>query len=130
MAMGYQQGTLMPVQNVVTRPKGFEGNMSTSTLHLTADERFLYVSNRQKDGNSAIVGFKVDPKDGSLDLIGHTPCETVPRAFCLDQKGKYVYVAGQLDDKLGVYAIDQGTGELRKIEQHEVGKRPMWIRTQ
>ena len=120
-------GTLEPIQNIVTRPEGFGGRMSTADLHLTPDAKLLYISNRNKDGNSSIAGFRVDVTTGRLKLIGHTPCETVPRSFCIDRTGKFIYVAGQIDNRLGVYLIDQKTGKLTKVEQLEVGKRPMWV---
>ena len=121
------KGTLKPIQNIVTKPDDFEGRMSTATLHLTPDARYLYVSNRNKDGHSSIVGFRVNSEDGRLTMIDQTPCENVPRSFCMDRTGKFIYVAGQIDNRLGVYSIDQATGKLTKVEQHQVGKRPSWV---
>ncbi len=131
-----EKGTLEPIQNIRTAPDQFEGRISTADLHITPNAKFLYVSNRnivdrksKPVGKSSIVGFRVDAADGRLTMIGHTPCENVPRSFCIDQTGKFVYVAGQIDNRLGVYAIDQDSGNLTKIEQHEVGKRPIWVET-
>ena len=78
-------------------------------------------------GVDSIVGFKVDEKSGRLEMIGHTACEHVPRSFTVDETGKFVYVAGQGDDKLGVYQIDTKTGKLKKITQYDVGARPSWV---
>ncbi|MEM7012058.1 MAG: beta-propeller fold lactonase family protein [Verrucomicrobiota bacterium] len=128
-----KNGKLDLVQNIVTKPEGFEGTTTTATLHLTPDNRFLYVSNRdvtdQKatKGTNSIVGFSVNAETGQLTKIGHTPCEHVPRSFCIDKSGRFVYVAGQGDGKLGVYAINNETGALTKVQQIETGARPSWV---
>lgn len=128
-----EKGTLSPFQNIVSAPEKFEGRISVADLHMTPDGNFLYISNRnilpdkKALGESSIVGFKADPETGQLTLISHTPCENLPRSFCMDKQGKYIYVAGQIENKPGVYRIDQSTGNLEKIEQHEVGNRPIWV---
>lgn len=126
-------GQLKTVQNLVTYPEGFDGVITTADLHFTPDGKFLYVSNRDitdrkaRNGNDAIVGFRCDPQSGHLTYISHTPCEHVPRSFDVDASGNFVYVAGQGDDKLGVYRIDPDSGKLSKVASFEVGARPSWV---
>ncbi|MAS95403.1 MAG: hypothetical protein CMO55_19560 [Verrucomicrobiales bacterium] len=126
-------GTLKVVQNLVTLPDGFEGMITTADLHLTPNAKYLYVSNRDltdrkaTSGESSIVGFEVDSDTGMLSMIGHFPCEHIPRSFAIDRAGEFVYVAGQMADKLGVYWIDQASGELERVEQHATGKGPNWV---
>ncbi len=128
-----KRGTLKTIQNIVSLPTGFEGRITTADLHLTRDGKYLYISNRDgtnrnaKTGRDSIVGFKVDPKTGRLSLINHNACERIPRSFCLDGTDRYVYVAGQGDDRLGAYRIDADTGKLSKVKQYEVGSRPIWV---
>ncbi len=129
-----EMGTLKSVQNIVTQPEGFDGFITTADLHVTPDSRFLYVSNRDvtkrraPTGQDSIVGFRIDRQTGHLRLIGHTPCERVPRSFTIDKLGKFVYVAGQGDARLGAYRIE-ASGKLKKIEQYEVGNGPIWVET-
>ncbi|MEM0924997.1 MAG: beta-propeller fold lactonase family protein, partial [Planctomycetota bacterium] len=129
-----ESGVLQAMQNVVTLPPGFEGTMTTADLHLTPDARFLYVSNRDVSernaatGSDSIIAFRVDAQTGTLDRIGDTPCERIPRSFTIDKLGKYLYVAGQGDGKLGVYRIES-EGQLTKVAQYAVGRRPVWIET-
>ncbi|MEM9368636.1 MAG: sulfatase-like hydrolase/transferase, partial [Planctomycetota bacterium] len=129
-----EKGILAPIQNMVTKPEGFQGTITTADLHLTPNARFLYVSNRDisqrgaPTGEDSIVGFHVDPQTGTLEQIGHTPCERVPRSFTIDKLGKFLYVAGQGDGKLGAYQIEE-SGSLTKIGQYEVGSRPIWVET-
>jgi 6-phosphogluconolactonase (cycloisomerase 2 family) len=117
---------LNPIQNIVTKPN-IDGKFSTATLRMSPNSKFLFVSNRDRGGKSSISSLKIDPGSGKLSLVGRTPCENVPRSFCLDGSGKFAFVAGQTDNRLGVYSINQSTGQLIKIQQHEVGKRPSWV---
>ena len=129
-----EKGSLVAVQNIVTQPAGFDGRITTADLHLTPNAQFLYVSNRDvtergaATGADSITGFKVDPRTGHLRLIGHYPCERVPRSFTIDKLGKFLYVAGQGDARLGAYRIEE-TGALTKAHQYAVGKAPIWIET-
>ena len=129
-----EKGQLTPMQNIVTQPKNFTGRITTADLHLTPDAKFLYLSNRDitqrhaPNGRDSIVGFSVDPQNGRLKMIGHYPCERVPRSFTIDKLGKYLYVAGQTDARLGAYRIEN-TGALKKITQYKVGHGPIWVET-
>jgi 6-phosphogluconolactonase len=129
-----EKGTLTSIQNIVTQPDGFHGRITTADLHVTPDARFLYVSNRDNSkrgsatGNDSLVGFSVDSQTGRLKMIGHYSCERVPRSFTIDKLGKFLYVAGLGDARLGAYRIEE-SGALKKIKQYEVGKGPIWIET-
>jgi len=130
-----RKGKLKTIQDIITQPEDFGGNITTADLHLTPNHKFLYVSNRDitqrnaPTGRDSIVGFRVSQKNGRLYLIGHTPCERHPRSFTIDNTGRYLYVAGQVDSKLGAYRIEPKTGKLTKIAQYEVGSRPTWVET-
>ena len=129
-----EKGRLTPMQNIVTQPKEFTGKITTADLHLTPDAKFLYLSNRditarhEPTGKDSIVAFSIDPQNGRLKKIGHYPCERVPRSFTIDKLGKFLYVAGQTDARLGAYRIEN-TGALKKITQYQVGKGPVWVET-
>jgi len=128
-----EKGIATPIQNIITKPKGFKETISTSALQMTPDGKFLYLCNRNvidkkaKTGKSSVVGFRVNSSDGTLTLISHTPCEVTPRSLSIDRTGMFLYVAGTIDSRLGVYAIEQKPGKLRKVEQHTVGRRPAWV---
>ena len=93
-------------------------------LHLTPDGKFLYASER---GTSTIAGFKVDPGNGTLALIGHTPTELQPRGFAIDSQGRYLLAVGMLSDSLTSFAIDPTSGKLSKLKQYPMGKNPNWV---
>jgi len=75
-----KMGSVLPlIQNLITFPGNWEGSITTADLHLTPDVKFFYVSHRDLTdrkavtGDSAIVGFKVDPETFLLEMIGQTP---------------------------------------------------------
>lgn len=128
-----ETGRLKPIQNIPSTPPGFTGSITTADLHLTPDARFLYVSNRDltdrkaRTGNSSIVAFAVNSETGHLSLIDHFPSEHVPRSFCIEPSGRFLYVAGQMDHILGAYRIDSQTGRLTRIAQYPTGPNPSWV---
>ncbi len=127
-----EKGDLELQHTIVTLPDGFEGSITTADLHLTPDAKFLYVSNRDltdrkaKSGRSSIVRFAIG-KEGEMSFLGHTDCEHIPRSFAIDSAGEFLYVAGQMADKLGVYRIDSRTGNLKRVQQLETELKPSWV---
>jgi len=124
-----ENGVLNLLENIVTTNDHVK-SITTADLHITPDNQFLYISNRDdKNKRDSIIGFRIDPKNGRLSLIKHFPSEHVPRSFCISQSGTYLYVAGKGDAKLGVYQIHPDTGELEKITQYKTGANPIWVTT-
>lgn len=124
-----EKGLLNLIQNIVTAKERVRG-ITTADLHVTPDNRFLYISNRDKrNEHDSIIAFKIDSETGRLSLVERFPSEHIPRSFCINQSGKFIYVAGQGDDTLGVYKIRQDNGHLTKITQYETGDHPIWVTT-
>lgn len=71
--------------------------------------------------------FSVDADDGSLTSIGRVPTEPVPRAFCIDPTGHFLYSAGLESGRLAAFRIDQLTGTLTPFDVYTVGERSMWV---
>jgi 6-phosphogluconolactonase len=91
---------------------------------VTPDGNFLYAPNR---GHNSIAGFKINPDNGYISLIGQTSTEAVPRAFTVDPQGSFLYAAGLETGKLASYKIDQETGALEAGDVYDIGKGPMWV---
>lgn len=77
-------GLLKRQQTVSALPPDFDGKPWAADLHVTPDGNFLYASERT---SSTLAGFRIDPGDGSLMPIGHTPTEKQPRGFAIDPAG-------------------------------------------
>lgn len=127
------EGKLTPMQNIVSLQPGSTARITTADLHLTPDTRFLYLSNRDgtkpapESFEDSIVAFRVDSSSGRLSLIDHYACERVPRSFAISPSGRFLFVAGQGDGKLGAYQIDAVSGALTRVAQYDVGKGANWV---
>lgn len=89
---------------------------AAGALHLSADGRFLYVSNR--GAINQLVVFAVDPSTGDLREIQRRSVEGYhPREFGIDPSGGYVLVANQMSDAIVVMQRDVDTGVLGKTVQ-------------
>lgn len=124
-----EEGLLKIIQNIVTTKENVE-SITTADLHITPNNKLLYISSRDKNNErDSIIGFKIDPQSGRLSLIQHFPSEHIPRSFCISKSGKYIYVVGQGDAKLGVYKIVATNGNLEKITQYKTSNSPIWVTT-
>src|SRR5262245_320379 len=117
-------GQLEEKQVVSALPAGFAGDPKAADLHITPDGRFLYVSVRT---SSTLAGFKVDPANGLLSLVGSVPTEQRPRGFNIDASGHYLLAVGQLSHGLSSYRIDGDSGKLTKLKEYPMGKNPNWV---
>ena len=123
-----KKGQLTNIENIMCN-KEMTGSLTTADLHLSPDNKFLYVSLRDKNNErDAILLFRIR-SNGQLQYANRFPCENIPRSFCLNKSGDYVYVAGQKANMLGVYKINKADGYLTKVTQYETGKGPVWVET-
>lgn len=119
-------GTLKLRQTVSTTPEDWDKSKgSCADIHISADGRFAYASNR---GHDSLAVFSIQPDSGELKSLGQTPTEKTPRSFCLVPGGeKYVVSAGQGSNKLIVYRRDSVSGALTPLKTYDCGKSPAWV---
>ena len=85
-------------------------------LHLSADGRFLYVSNRGTANE--IVVFGVGKDDGRLAFLQRRSVEgDHPREFALDPSDNFLLVANQKSNQIVVMRRDPRSGKLGKTVQ-------------
>ncbi len=98
------------IQDISTLPTNFSDASYCADIHLSADERFVYGSNR---GHNSIAIFERNQQDGTLRML---TTESVhgnwPRNFAIAPGGKFLLVANQKSDNITVFKIDQQTGSL------------------
>ncbi len=112
-----KSGRLKAFQNISSVPAGFTGQAGSADIHLSADGRFLYASNRGESNTIAI--YAVNPADGNLSLIGHRPTlGKGPRNFSITPDGKHLIVANQGSDEMVIFSRNMETGLLT-----DTGKR-------
>ena len=105
-----ETGEAAESQTVTTLPNGFPGRNTTAEIGVSADGRFLYVSNR---GEDTVVRFLVDPASGHLSYQHATPTGgRRPRFFAIDPAGMTLYAANQDSDDIVAFRIDPASGAL------------------
>ena len=112
-----KSGSLKAIQNISSVPEGFTGQAGSADIHLSADGRFLYASNRGESNTIAL--YAVNAADGKLSLIGHQPTlGKGPRNFSITPDGKHLIVANQVSDEMVIFNRNMETGLLT-----DTGKR-------
>ena len=107
VSINHETGTFTRIDKKSTIPKNFTEPSFCADMHLSADGKFLYGSNR---GNNSIVVFSVSD-EGKLDLIDTVSVEgDWPRNFTLSPNGQYMLVANQKSNNITVFKIDAKTG--------------------
>ena len=82
----------------------------TADVHVSADGRFLYGSNR---GHDSIAIFAIDAANGTVSPVGYESTQgKFPRNFGIDPSGTCMLAANQNTDSIVSYQIDQQSGTL------------------
>lgn len=109
-------GALLERQRLALTERKESAAKSAGALHLSADGRFLYVSNRGTA--SELVVYAVDQDSGQLSLVQRRSVEgSEPREFSLDPSGRFLLVANQKSNEIRVMRRDPRSGELGETVQ-------------
>jgi 6-phosphogluconolactonase len=104
------RGSLRELQTLSTLPERFKGRNTCADVHISADGKFLYGSNR---GHDSIALFSIDSSTGTLAAIGHESTRgKTPRNFGLDPSGSFLLAANQDTNNVVAFSVDQETGLL------------------
>ncbi|WP_460418532.1 lactonase family protein [Pseudomonas sp. microsymbiont 2] len=111
-----QDGALTERQRLSLTESKDAAAKAAGGLHLSADGRFLYVSNRGTANE--IVVYAVGKDDGRLTLLQRRSVEgDHPREFALDPDGNYLLVANQKSNQIVVMRRDPRSGKLGETVQ-------------
>jgi len=104
------RGALSPKATVSTVPADWTGTNYPADIHVAANGRTLYVSNR---GHNSIAVFSVAESTGALalDQVVSTDGDW-PRNFSLHPSGRWLLVANQRSDSVVVFGRDRDSGRL------------------
>lgn len=117
----YSNGTLDSLQSVPLVNAGVTGKIGAADIHLSADRKFLYASNRG-DFNT-ISCFSVNRTNGLLTYQSMiSSFGKAPRNFAISPDGKFVIVGNQNSDDAYVLPRDTHTGKLSPyIQKLDIG---------
>lgn len=111
-----QDGNLVERQRLPLAERQEAAAKAAGGLHLSADGRFLYVSNRGT--SNEIVAFSVGKQDGQLTLLQRRSVEgDHPREFTLDPSDNFLLVANQKSNQIVVIRRDPRSGKLGETVQ-------------
>ncbi|MDQ7947447.1 MAG: lactonase family protein [Pedobacter sp.] len=109
-AYHYHDGDLDPLQEVATAANDFKGKIDGADIHVSADGKFLYETNR---GDANTISVFAISKEG---LLSHVETLSTlgkgPRNFTIDPSGNYILVAHQYGNVV-IFNRDQATGKLK-----------------
>lgn len=104
-----KSGVFTGIDKKSTLPDGYQGPNSCADIHISADGKFLYASNR---GHNSIAIFSVSDT-GNLNLEANVAVQgDWPRNFTLSPDGKFLLVANQKSNNITVFKVDNKTGLL------------------
>lgn len=97
------------IETVSALPADYTGARSGADIHVSADGRFVYSSNR---GHNSIAVFK-RADDGTIQLIQNEPVQgDWPRNFALSPSGNFLLVANQKSNNITLFDVDPETGKI------------------
>lgn len=106
----YLDGKLQFIQETTVVAKDFKGKTSAADIHISADGKFLYATNRG-DANT-ISCFEIK-KNGKLKWKQTTSTlGKGPRNFSFDPTGKFLLVAHQYTNDVMIFKVDKESGIL------------------
>lgn len=95
-------------QTISTLPADFKGTSYCADIHISADGKFLYGSNR---GHNSIAVFGIENETNSLKSVGFVHVEgDWPRNFALSPDGNFLLVANQKSGNITVFKINKESG--------------------
>lgn len=124
-AIDSETGKLTAIDRKSTLPSLFEGKSYCADIHLSADGKFLYASNR---GHNSIAVFSVS-EEGMLTLL---QTESVhgdwPRNFAISPDGRFLLVANQRSDNITIFRINPDNGMVRYTGQELNMSHPVCLK--
>jgi 6-phosphogluconolactonase len=107
-----QKGVSKKVQTVATHSANFNGQAGSADVHLSPDEKYLYVSNRGNENNitklTILENGLINPEKNNY----YSSKGMKPRNFTISTDGKWLLVANQDSDNIAVYKINPTNGDL------------------
>ena len=99
-----QDGSLRLIQRLPVLPPAYYGENATADIHLSGEDRYVYVTNRGYNGISMFKSLG----NGKMKTIGHMA--TVgerPQTFLPDPKGTFMLVGNRDSNEVNIFTIEK-----------------------
>ncbi|WP_109674014.1 lactonase family protein [Dyadobacter jejuensis] len=107
-------GALKAIQRISMLPKDYSEKSSAADIHISADGKFLYASNR---GHESLVIYEVDGNTGLLKTLDfQNSGGKHPRNFFLDPKGEFSIITNRDTDNVVLFKRNRQSGLLQPTE--------------
>ncbi|MFO3689712.1 6-phosphogluconolactonase [Staphylococcus felis] len=119
VVMAYEDGRFNAIERHLTIPEDFLHPTKLAAVHLSKDQKYLYISNR---GHDSIAIFKVLDNGRHLELVDIVSTQgEFPRDFNISESDRYLVVAHQEgDSRVSVFERDIENGTLTLRDQSQV----------
>jgi 6-phosphogluconolactonase len=104
-------GKLTHFQRIRTTPENFKGFAGSADIHIRADGKFLYASNRGDANNLAVFAISKDGRLMIKQIISVNGKH--PRNFVIDPTSHFLLVANRDTDNIVVFSINPVSGLLK-----------------
>lgn len=109
-AFTYADGNLTQIQEIETVAKDFTGKIDGADIHVSADGKFLYETNR---GDANTINLFAINSNGLLTFIESiSTLGKGPRNFSIDPSGNFLLVAHQYTNDVVIFNRNKTTGKL------------------
>lgn len=123
----FSNGALTPVQTISLIPAGVEGKAGAADIHLSADGKFLYGTNRGTYND--ISALAVNQTNGKLTYLSRqSSFGKTPRNFAISPEGNFVIIANQNSDDVFILPRNVKTGQLSNFIQKTTIGAPVCIK--
>lgn len=110
-AFAYANGSLTKIQEIGTTAKDFAGRIDGADIHVSADGKFLYETNR---GDANSISTLAISANGQLKLVEKvSTLGKGPRNFSIDPSGNFLLVAHQYTNDVVIFKRNPSTGQLK-----------------
>ncbi|WP_340278919.1 6-phosphogluconolactonase [Staphylococcus coagulans] len=126
VVMQYEDGRFTELERHLTIPEDFLQPTKLAAVHLSHDQRYLYISNR---GHDSLAIFKVLAEGSKLELVDIISSGGVfPRDFNITADDAYLVVAHQEEDsKIVVFERNRDTGLLTLKDDQQVAEEGVCV---
>ncbi|HEX4139758.1 MAG TPA: lactonase family protein [Candidatus Methylacidiphilales bacterium] len=119
-------GALTLLQTHPNILSGWPPGTGSAEVALHASGNHLYVSTRLQDFITVFRVMRSLRSPLELEQVAPSPVK-FPRSFAIDPSGRWLVVAGETDNRIGVMKIDPATGRLTPTAQTKSLDRPVCV---